>query len=175
MSKKHLTNEELSRLKKEVEILKRENEKEELGLREGQMWMLSLFKVNKKVYNSITGTSVDPFYNSKWVPSFLDAIDPKNSRILIPAIYYYLGVKLDWHFQPANCSEGITLTGTTWEGIKELANGILPLYISNELKLKEGFLTVSNEFLTKVEAARRAYNCNQIQELKPELTPSDLL
>jgi len=45
------------------------------GQRSGQAYMNALFKVNPKIYNDITNTEFDPFYNDDKVIKFLKKLN----------------------------------------------------------------------------------------------------
>ena len=42
------------------------------GLRVGQSYMNALYKINPSLYDEITGTDIDPFYNDYNLEGFLD-------------------------------------------------------------------------------------------------------
>lgn len=41
-------------------------------LREGQAYMNALFEIDQKLYNEITGTDLDPFYDDSKINTFFD-------------------------------------------------------------------------------------------------------
>ncbi len=46
------------------------------GLRKGQSYMNALYEVNHTVYQSVTGSDIDPFYDDSKIPRFLACILP---------------------------------------------------------------------------------------------------
>ncbi|MFW6219777.1 MAG: hypothetical protein ACOC1O_01600 [bacterium] len=58
-----------------LDIYDKANEiKSRYSLRMGQSMMIALKGIDSNIYNEITGTDVDPFYDNKKIPKFEKAI-----------------------------------------------------------------------------------------------------
>jgi len=72
-----LTNEEFDKLLSDTNELFNNNQ---INLRIGQCYMISLQKINRKVYNKVIMSDFDPFYNKKAISNFLGYLNGTNQK-----------------------------------------------------------------------------------------------
>lgn len=138
-------------LKNIIDDISRQNEKEELGLRKGQIAMNALFSVDRQLYTHITGTPVDPFYTTERLTQFFESIKPfsKSEKLSIKAIHFRGENIVDYSKNPKCAHGGLVLMGIEWVEIINLFDHLYPQKTYEAIK---GWVTTNNYWVSEKDA-----------------------